>query len=58
MNAQYYEVKRKVTMLKSQVDRLDGKVTSLLEEVISQSKKIQKLEDKQARLDGLRAGLS
>lgn len=35
----------KISVLQSQVDRLEGKVISLLEDAQSKAKKIQKLED-------------
>lgn len=58
MNGQDYELRRKVSLLKSQVDRLEGKVESLLEDAQSKAKSIQKLQDKQSKLDGLRSNLS
>lgn len=42
----------------SKISRLEGQVKSLLEAAKSQAIKIQKLEDKQRKLDGLRSNLS
>jgi len=44
MNAQDYEARRKITMLKSQVDRLQGKVDGLIDHIKDQDKKIEKLQ--------------
>ena len=51
-------LRRKVTLLKSQVDRLDGKIDALIEAAGEQGKRIRKLEDKQRMLGGLRSHLS
>jgi hypothetical protein len=47
MNAQDYEARRKITMLKSQVDRLEGKFDGLIEHVKDQDKKIERLQRNQ-----------
>ncbi len=48
-----YTLKSDVWRLKSQVDRLEGKVISLLEGMKNQAISIQKLQDKQSKLDGM-----
>lgn len=53
-----FELENDHSKLQSQVARLEGRVRGLLEGMKSQAKSIQKLEDKQARLDGLRSQLS
>ena len=47
MNAQDYEARRKITMLKSQVDRLQGKVDGLIDYIKDQDKKIERLQRNQ-----------
>jgi len=51
-------LRRKATLLKSQVDRLEGQVEALLQTVYDHARKIEMLEDKQRSLDGLRSHLS
>lgn len=49
-----YTLKSTVWRLQSQVDRLEGKVISLLEDARSKAIKIQNLEDGQYSVDKLR----
>jgi len=58
MNAKDSEVRRKVTALKSEVDRLKGKVDALIEAAREHGGKIERLEVKQRKLDGFRAHMS
>ena len=53
-----YQARKEIVMLRSQVDQLKGKVESILEDARSKAKKIQKLEDKQRKLDGFRSNMS
>ena len=50
--------KNRVDRLKSQVDRLEGQVEALLQTVYDHARKIEELETKQRKLDGLRSNLS
>ena len=47
MNAQDYSARRTIVVLKSQVDRLEGKVEGLIEHVKEQDKKIERLQRNQ-----------
>jgi len=51
--AKINRVNARVSVLKSQVDRLEGKVESLLEDARSKAISIQKLQDEQGKLDGM-----
>ncbi len=52
------EINAELLLHLSKISRLEGQVKGLLEAVQSQAKSIQKLQDKQSKLDGLRSNLS
>lgn len=52
------EMRAELLLHLSKISRLEGLVKSLLEDAQSKAKSIQKLQDKQSKLDGLRSNLS